>query len=216
MWVDGIIVIVLIFTAVQGYRHGFVRTFLHTVGWILAVVLGFVWYPHVMGFLKEKTRFYTAVHSKIAERIAENASTATDSAMTGIPEVIRGLLDKAVNSATSAIATSISDTLTGLLFNIIGFLAVALLIKLVLLIFTSLFSKEKNGGLIGGIDGLFGLFAGALKGIIIVYILLALMVPVANLSGSSFLMDQINASALGIYLYDNNLILMTVKSLLSF
>jgi uncharacterized membrane protein required for colicin V production len=214
MWVDGIIAIILIFTIVQGYRHGFVHTFIHTVGWILAVVLGFVWYPHVIGFLKEKTGFYDVVHGKIAERIAENAGSVADSAMTGIPEVIRGLLDKAVNSATSTIASSISDTLTGMIFNIIGFLAVALLIKMILLVLTTLFSKEKNSGFIGGIDGLFGLFAGALKGLIIVYILLALMVPIASLSGSSLLSGELKASVLGSYLYDNNLILMTVKSLL--
>lgn len=214
MWVDGIIVIILIFTAVQGYRHGFVQTFIHTVGWVLAVVLGFVWYPHVIGFLKEKTGFYDVVHAKIAERIAENAGSAADSAIAGIPEVIRGLLNKAVDSATNAIASSISDTLTGMIFNIIGFLAVALLIKMVLLVLTTLFSKEKNSGIIGGIDGLFGLFAGALKGIIIVYILLAIMVPISSLSGSPVLSTGLDNSVLGSYLYDNNLILMTVKSLL--
>lgn len=214
MWVDGIIVIILIFATVYGYRRGFVHTFIHTVGWMLAVVLGFVWYPHVINFLKEKTGFYDTVHSKIAERITENASSTTDAAMTGIPEVIRGLLDKTVDSATSAIATSMSDSLSNLIFNIIGFLVVAFAIKLFLLVLTTLFSKEKNKGIIGGLDGFFGLLAGALKGVILVYILLALMVPITSLSGSSFLMGELDGSVLGSYLYENNLILGLVKGFL--
>ena len=214
MWVDCIIAIIVIFTIIQGYRHGFVHTFIHTVGWILAVILGFVWYPHVIGFLKDKTGYYDSIHEKIAERLAENAGNATDSAMSGIPEVIRDLLDKAIDSATSAIASTVSDNLTNLIFNIIGFLVVAIAIKLILMTLTLLFSKEKNGGFIGGVDGFFGLLAGALKGIILVYILLALMVPVTSLTGNSFLIEQLDGSALGSYLYDNNLILKMVKGFL--
>ncbi len=214
MWVDGIIAIIVIFTIVQGYRRGFVHTFIHTVGWILAVILGFVWYPHVIGFFKEKTGFYDSVHGKIAERIAENTQNAAGSATSGIPDVVRDLLDKAIDSAANAIAVSISDSLTNLIFNIIGFLAVAVAIKLVLMTLTYLFSKEKNGGLIGGADGFFGLLAGALKGVILVYILLALMVPVTSLSGSTFLIDQLDGSMVGSYLYDNNMILKIVKGFL--
>jgi len=214
MWVDGLIVIIVIFAIIQGYRRGFVHTFIHTVGWILAVVLGFIWYPHVIGFLKEKTGFYDAIRERIAERVAENAGNTADSVMTGIPEVIRDLLDKAIDSATNAIAVSLSENLTSLIFNIIGFLAVAAAIKLFLMTLTFLFSKEKNDGFIGGIDGFFGLLAGALKGVILIYILLAFMVPVTSLSGSSFLIDQLDGSVLGSYLYDNNLILRMVKGLL--
>ncbi len=128
--------------------------------------------------------------------------------------MIRDLLDRAIDSATSAIALSMSDSLTNLIFNIIGFLVVAIAIKLILMTITILFSKEKNGGFIGGADGFFGLFAGALKGIILIYILLALMVPVTSLSGSSFLIGQLDGSVLGSYLYDNNLILGMVKGFL--
>ncbi len=214
MWVDGAIAIILIVTVVQGYRRGFVYTFIHTVGWLLSVVLGFVWYPHVIKFLKEETGFYEPVHQKIAARIAENTGSAANSAMTDIPEVIRDLLDHAIGTATNAFAQSMSISLSGLIFNIIGFLLIAIVIKLFLLILTLLFSKQRNGGIIGGIDGLTGVFAGALKGLIIVYILLALMVPITSLSGSSFLIGELDGSVMGSYLYDNNLILMVIKGLL--
>lgn len=214
MWVDTIIVSILLYAVVQGFRRGFVQTFLQTVGWILAVVLGFVWYPHVIGFLKENTGYYDSLRGKIAERIAENTGAAADSAMTGIPVVIRDLLDNAVNAVTGAIADTLSISLTNLIFNIIGFLAVVLAIKIILMLFTLMFSKEKRGGLIGAMDGFLGLFIGGLRGMLMIYILLALMVPVSSLYGSPFITDQIDGSMFGSYLYDNNLILKTVKGLL--
>jgi uncharacterized membrane protein required for colicin V production len=214
MWVDVILVSILLYEVIQGFRRGFVHTFVHAVGWILAVALGFIWYPHVIDFLRENTGWYDTVRGKIAERIAEKAGGAADSALTGVPEVIRDLLDNAVNSVTNALAVTLSESLTNLIFNIIGFLAIALAIKIILSLITLLFSKAKRGGMIGVVDGFLGLFAGGLKGIILIYLLLALMVPVAGLWGNSFLTDQIDASAFGSYLYDNNLILKAIKGLL--
>ena len=215
MWVDVIIVVILIYTFIQGFRHGFVRTFINTLGWLLAVILGFVWYPYVIDFLKNKTDFYDSVHAKIIERISENAGAASDSALTGIPDVIKEVIDKAINTATDTITVSVADGLSNIIFNIIGFLVVAIAIKLLLLFITSLFSKTSNEGLVGIIDGFFGFLAGGLKGIIIVYILLALMVPITSLTGSEFIIDKIDSSVIGNYLYNNNLIFWVVKGFLN-
>ncbi len=214
MWVDGILVIILLVTVAYGYRRGFVHTFLHTIGWILSVVLGFVWYPHVLTFLKEKTGLYDLTYRKISDLVTARADSATDSAMSGIPEVIRSLLDKAVTSATDVIASSMSENLANLLFHIIAFLVVAFAIKIVFFIILSLFSKEKNDGLIGKFDGILGLGAGALKGLILIFILLALLVPITSLSGNTLLMDQLDNSVLGNYLYNNNIILALIKDFL--
>ncbi|MBR0599242.1 CvpA family protein [Sinanaerobacter chloroacetimidivorans] len=211
MWFDVIIAAILILSLIQGYRHGFVHTFIHTVGWVLAVVLGFVWFPYVVDFLKNKTDFYSSIQDKIALRIADNAGTATDSALNGFPEVIREAVTKTVDTAADAISASIAGSLANILFSIIAFLIVAAVIKVIILFITSIFSKRSNGGFIGGIDGFFGIFAGALKGIVIIYLLLALMVPVTNLLGSEWLIDELNASVFGNYLYNNNLVFFTVN-----
>lgn len=207
MWVDVIIAVILVYTIIQGFRHGFVHTFIHTIGWLLAVVLGFVWYPYVIDFLKDKTDFYDSVHAKIAERFSENAGSATNSLLESLPRIIRELFTEAFENATNAMASSFADSLSIIIFNIIGFLVVVIGIKLILLFFTSLFSKKSNDGFVGGLDGLLGLVAGGVKGLVIVYILLALMVPITSLSGSTMIIEELEGSVIGSYLYDNNLIL---------
>ena len=214
MWVDGIIAVIIIVSLILGYRNGFAYTFVRTVGWILAVVLGFVWYPHVIQFLKEKTGFYDSVHAAIANRIAENINSTADTALTGIPDVISDLFSKAINAAADALSVSMADNFSNIIFNIIGFLVVAIAIKLVLMFITRIFSKKSNDGIIGGIDGFFGILAGAARGIIIVYLLLALLVPVTSLTGSPVLSDAVGSSVIGDYLYNNNLIFSAVKDFL--
>lgn len=214
MWFDVAIVALLIFTIVEGFRRGFVHTFIHTAGWILAVVLGFVWYPHALDYLKNQTGIYNSINGKITARITEDAGSASNAALSNIPEVIRGILEKAIDSATDAIALTLSDSLSRLVFNILAFLLVVLAIKLILLFITTLLSKKKNSGILGGIDGFLGILSGALKGIVLVYILLALIVPVTSLWGNTILIDELNKSTIGLYLYDNNLILWAVRDFL--
>lgn len=210
MWVDSVIVVIIIFSLIQGFRCGFINTFIHTLGWVLAIILGFAWYPYVLDFLKNKTNFYETIQKKIMERIAENANSATESAVDGLPQVIKDV----IGNATDAIANSLAYGLSNIIFNIIAFLVVALAIKLVLYIISSLFSKTSNEGVLGCIDGFLGLIAGGLKGFIIVYILLALLIPVTSLTDTEFIIDELNNSVLGSYLYENNLIFIAIKGFL--
>ncbi|MGI6732363.1 MAG: CvpA family protein [Anaerovoracaceae bacterium] len=207
MWIDIIIVIILIYAIIQGFRNGFVRTLFYTVGWLVAVVLGFAWYPHVVDYLKEKTDFYHLVHGKVLDRFTESAGTATGSIIDSLPNVLQDLFAQAFENAGNAMASSFADSLSHLIFNLIGFLVVILVMKLALSIITSLFSKKSRGGIVGGIDGFLGLLAGGATGVIIVYISLALLVPFASLYGSTTIMNGLEDSIIGNYMYNNNLLL---------
>ena len=50
MWMDIAIAAIILLSAGFGFASGFVKTFLHTVGWILSIVLGFIWYPQLKAF----------------------------------------------------------------------------------------------------------------------------------------------------------------------
>ncbi|MDD2216047.1 MAG: CvpA family protein, partial [Eubacteriales bacterium] len=99
-------------------------------------------------------------------------------------------------------------------FQIISFLAVVIGIRLLFILLSSLFGKKRNKGITGFVDGFFGLIVGMLKGAILVFLLLALLVPVIGLSGGDFLADSLRDSSIASTLYDNNLILLIIKDLL--
>jgi hypothetical protein len=80
------------------------------------------------------------------------------------------------------------------------------------LLFSSLFSKKHNDGIIGFLDGSFGLIAGAIKGLLLIFILLALLVPVISLSSGNGLASALEASRIAGTLYDNNYLLLIVKT----
>jgi len=200
MWMDIAIGAIIFISFVLGYVRGFMNTFFHTVGWILSIVLSFVWYPKVSMFLKEKTGFYETINARLAERISTSNTDTANQVLNGIPDVLK----EAVDTAANALAKSFANGLSDVLFSVISFLIVAIGIKLIFLVLTSLFSKRSNNGLTGFFDGVFGAAFGGLKGIVLVLILLALLIPIINLTSSEFLQNALDSSHFAKSLYDGN------------
>lgn len=208
MWLDIVIAVIFVLSTAHGYRKGFVRTFIHTAGWLLAIILGFAWYPRVEAFLIENTNLYNIVNEKIQGRVTEQGTSIVDPVSDNIPTILKGVIDTAEDAVTSVL----TDGLSGFLFHMISFLAIVIFIRLIFLLISSLLSKKHHDGLIGFIDGFLGLLAGALKGIILIFILLALMVPAISLYSGDFLVNGLAESRVAYTLYDNNLILLIIKS----
>ncbi len=207
MWMDIVIAVVFVISTAVGFRRGFVHTFIHTAGWLLSIVLGFVWYGWVENFLRTKTNFYFTIYDKIADRVAEEGTSAATSFTENMPSILQELADSIKNSVASAIASGVAD----FLFKIICFLLVVVSLRLVFLLLSSLLSKKHNDGFLGFVDGVFGLLAGSVKGLLLIFLLLALLIPVMSLSSGDGLSSALESSKIAGVLYDNNYLLLLVK-----
>jgi len=208
VWMDVVVALIFVISTAVGFRQGFVHTFIHTAGWLLSIVLAFAWYAKVENFMRNKTNFYDTVYNKVAERVAEEGSSAGVSFTKDMPVILQEFIDSIKNSVADAIAMGVSD----FLFKVICFLLLVIAIRLVFMLFSSLFSKKNNEGFLGFIDGVFGLLAGAIKGLLIIFLLLALLVPVIGLSSGDSLAATLESSRIAGILYDNNYLLLMLKS----
>ncbi|WP_312647328.1 CvpA family protein [Aminipila sp.] len=211
MILDIIVAVVIIGTMVQGYRHGLLQTLVHTVGWFLALAFAFIWSPKFNAFILDNTDLYSSIYGNINEKVS---TTLTPAEMQGsMPTIIQDSLTNLINSLSGSISVGLSN----LLFKIACFLIITLAVQIVLHIAISLVSKERNHGITGFLDGCIGMVFGFIKGIVYVFILLTLMVPIASLADPkvmTFLMENLGNSYLAGELYDNNLILLIMKDLL--
>ncbi len=208
MWLDIVIGLIFVVSTAAGFRQGFVRTFIHTAGWILSLVLGFAWYSRVEEYLRTETNFYDSIYDKIADRIVADGSAAVGSFTAGLPSILNEFIDSFKNNVAAVIASGVAD----FLFRIICFLLVVIGIRLAFLFLSSLLSKKNNEGLLGFVDGFFGLLAGAVKGLLLIFLFLALLVPVISLSTGDGLSAALESSRIAGVLYDNNYLLLMVKT----
>ncbi len=213
MVMDIAVIVIIVLSIALGIKTGFVRTFAHAVGWILSLVLGFAFATPVAEFLKSKTAVYDTILETLTEKFVGATSNVTES-LNALPRILADSFANLTHTITVNAATNIAD----FVFIVLSFLIVVVIVKIVLLIFVELFSRKNRDGVIGFADGLFGALAGALRGFVIVYILLALLVPVLNLIDSSALdtvVGWLGSSYIAGDMYDNNLILLIIRDFIA-
>ncbi|MDR1245759.1 MAG: CvpA family protein [Clostridiales Family XIII bacterium] len=215
MWLDILIIITVILSMAQGYRRGLISTVLRAFGWLFSIVAAAIVYPYATDWLSGHTEIYDNIRLGLEERFSAHLSEKAGEIMWDIPAVVADAADKLV----SALAVSVSDGLASVCFMVFVYIALVLSIKLTVFIITFLFSKRSRGrgGIISGIDGFLGLVFGAGRGIIVVFVLLALILPVSLFVGESanaVVSDALFSSMFAGELYANNPLLLLTDRLI--
>lgn len=211
MIIDIVLLSILIVIMALGYRYGFIYTFFHVLGWFISLGCGFFFSPGVKAHLIEADYFYTRVYEKVLEKIPGGFSEGSFES-NGIPSLVTDFVTGLANSVTENIAQGVTD----LIMTMISFLIVVLLVKLVLFFIIAGFSKKNNPGATGIIDGILGLGFGFIKGMIVLYIILAFMIPIINLASPEHtfsLLTSLDSSVIAKDLYNNNPILLLTNQL---
>lgn len=216
MALDVCLGIIFLLSVIAGYRKGFTESFLHTVGWILALILGFIWTPTVVSFLRHSTGLEETLRTVLTERLfgllpsaadPGTLSTSSSAPIFSSEDILKGIPDILSDyfaDAGSVIGTNMIENLISIILSIVALLLIILLIKLIFFIVISLFSKKKRKGLIGFSDGALGFLFGGIRGGLIVCIFLALFLPLTNLTNSDWLLQQLESSTYAIKIYNNN------------
>lgn len=211
MILDIIILAILVITMVFGFRKGFMYAFIHTLGWILSIVIGF----SGAGMLKEQLVLHTMLdenlYAKLSERLVQSFDAATSSADT-LPLILNQSIDTAASNAGQVLAQQLTD----LFLIIFSFLLIVVAIKLICFLLTQIFSRKKNKNFIGFVDGILGLVAGSIKGILLVFLFLMLLLPAVNLmspESMKLVLSALEDSTLAGTLYDANFLVLVLNNL---
>ncbi|QIB68117.1 CvpA family protein [Aminipila butyrica] len=210
MILDAIIAAVVIGSMLRGFHHGLLRSFVRLAGWLASLSAAFILSPKFNDFILEHTNCYDSIYENVNKKVSTTMSPAE---MQGsMPTIIQEPLTNMVHTLSGSISAGLSN----LFFTIACFLIVVLAVQVVLHTIISLFSREHNDGISGLLDGTAGMLFGFIKGIIYVFVLLALMIPTVSLffpEALTLLTENLNASHLAGELYNNNLILLIMQDL---
>jgi hypothetical protein len=94
MWMDIAIGLIFVLSTASGFRKGFVRTFIHTAGWVLSIIVGFVFFSRVENFLRANTNFYDNIYNKISGQIEAGGSSAIHTLTTDMPLILQEVIDR--------------------------------------------------------------------------------------------------------------------------
>ncbi len=210
MAIDIFLFILLVVITALGYRNGFIYTLFHTLGWLISLLIGFVFTPMLKKYMIQSDIFYTSIKEQVLLRMPGGLEDHPLTAE-GIPQSIRRMMDDMATSLTDSAASGVTD----FLMTVAAFLILVMASKILLYILIALFSKRNNPGATGIIDGLLGLGVGFIKGFVVVYLVLAIMIPAVNLASPDHafsLLTSLDSSLMAKDLYDNNPLLLLFRS----
>lgn len=212
MILDILAVVILLFSIIGGARKGFARTCFSFMQWFICIIAGFFLCTPVKEYLSSHTTLDESIHNYVLDQI--HTTIEESSPYQTIPDLFRSWLQ----GEGSDFIYGSSANLTDIILSVLAFLLVILAVKIAGGLFILLFSKEYHDGAIGCLDSVLGFLFGAVRGVLLLLILFALLVPVLTLLPGTLsiaLKTTLDQSMIATVLYDDNLLLVLLRDLFS-
>jgi len=225
-WLLILVVALLLGNVLWGYKQGFMRVVLSIVSWVLVLVVCYVVTPMVAETILDKTELQTIVQTtindKVNEVVANVAEGVADEA--GIAE-LEATLPAEIKEAVLGEHDSLADVLKAegkikidtapiaqSAASLIALVIVLVVTRLAIFVLDKILGLASKLPLIGSTDKMLGLVAGAAKGLIYCWIVLAVVAMLALTGTNTELIAMVNDSVLLTWLHENNIIVNMLTS----
>lgn len=239
-WLLIIVILVLAGNIVWGFSRGFLRVIYSMLAWI-AILVFVTWAtPYVANVLTEKTNIDNRIESNLDEKLHELVIGDTngqkedrepDAQNPGqgkknyrdlqmkLPDAVTNKLFDTNKIADQILEGSgaydvVAGRATDLVMRVISFVLVLLITVISFHLLSVVLKVVEKLPLIGGINRLLGLFAGLVKGILIIWLTFAIIAMAGTTDIGIALISYIYESPLLIWVYENNFVLTLLMTFL--
>ncbi len=217
--IDGIIILIFALFVFLGYKRGLIGVAFKILSFLAALVIAFVLYKPVAGFIIDNTTFDEQIENAIIdsakkeENLQEGESTVNQEESTTskvITDYINEQVENISQQAKEDIANSVARDIAVNVINGISLISLFIVAKIVLLFAKALSDLIAKLPLIKQFNKIGGTLYGILEGLLIIYLVLAIISFIAPMIETSGIPQAINQSIVGSYLYNNNLLLKVI------
>jgi len=221
-------VILIAFFAIRGFMKGFLLTAFSLASFVISIVASFVIAPALSGYLQESA-FADAVNTRIERTVfaREDGDYIEQTPVQGevqqeqnflieslpLPEFAKeALIDNNEIDIYNIIGATgfesyVSSYITKLVINILSFLGVFAVVKLVLVVIGHLLDLAGRLPVLGPLNKLAGLAFGAANGLLIIWVICCAATAFSGSAFGSYINNGLSASPVTSFLYNNNFVL---------
>lgn len=221
--VDIIILLIMAICIFFGYKKGLIRVAVNILGFFIALLIALILYTPISNFIINHTPIEETLQEAISgtvksyvikenEEEIKNEET-TDNSPKVMTDYINGFIEKEkqnVQQTEKEIIDNVSKTVAINLIKIAVGILVFIIAKIALIFVKVLAKLISNLPIIGQFNKLGGAIYGILQGLLVIYILFAVLSVFAPTMEESGLLTAVNSSTIGSIMYNNNIILKIV------
>jgi len=209
--IDIVVVAFILLSIWMGYKRGLIDCLVKIASFAIAIVLAIVLCVPVGTFITETTQIDENISQTIEETLASNIEEQTEAEDSNMPEVITDYIAEQIKNATAetqdAIAKEVSGKVTTIIINGIAFIGIFLVARFALFFFRKIADLFAKIPLIKQVNESGGVAYGALRGVFVVYLVLAVISFILPLILHTGIIEALNTSFVTSVLYNNNLLL---------
>jgi len=212
--VDIAIVLIIALTTFLGYKKGLIKVAFSIVSFILAIIIAFILFKPVSTLVINTTNIDDNLKQTIYEKLeskeltVENAEALEEQDVPqAVVDDIVGYIKEAGSQAQDDVALVVSEQLTTTIINIGVALILFILARIILFFVRALADLIAKLPILNQLNKTGGTIYGVLKGLIIIYIILTVITLIMPVINNQTITDAINASYIGKFMYDNNIII---------
>ncbi len=207
---DFVGVAILLLMGFWGMKKGLVRTVFGLISILLSLVIALSLYPVVTDFL-EDSPLGTAVHTQVENMFDANAEAkapeATEETPSSLPDVLKNSIQAATDRAVNSVKVTAADAVADLALKILSILIVFILTRIILWVLQRVLNIIAKLPVIHTANKLLGGVAGVLSGILVVYLILALLTFTTTLKSFETPTRYVLESTYISEMYHNNIVL---------
>ena len=205
--IDFLILLIILICTFIGYKRGLVKVVVGLLAFVIALVASVILYKPISNLIIEKTNLDDNIQAGIYEEIKGEDIEKSDN---GIIEFANQYLVSEMKEVTAEL---ISESITETIIEVITFIILLILIRIILMFANAIFGLIAELPIIKQFNKVGGTIYGILQGIIINYIIFAIIIVGIQIAkvDKVTIDNTIGESKIGSVLYNDNIIIKLLK-----
>lgn len=232
-WVDVVIAIILVYNLFKGFSRGFIRSVAGIIAYVLSALLAKMYYKSSAIYMVNEYRWFGDMKSSISNHIkssfASNSQVSYVDPQTIDPSIFTSInlppsiKEEVVNFFTEFTSMStggnavdrFSDYFSDFIINGIAFLLIFFTCLIAIKLISILLDTFVKLPILKQVNQLSGIIFGGIKGCLIIYLLMTVVIFTTPIISNRLVMDSIKVSTLGSFFYNYNIFLFIIDNIVS-
>lgn len=212
--IDLIVIGIIFLSTFLGYRKGLIGVVFKIASFIIAIIITLILFKPISNYIINNTEFAQTIENTIVQKLStaeiENGQIKQENS--NLPEVIVNYinvgLQDTVNEAKDSIVKIVARNLAETIIDIIVIIGLFIITRLLLLFAKAILEAISEIPIIKQFNKAGGILYGILRGLLLIYLTLAIISLILPMLDKTAILNIINNSILTKVLYNNNIILM--------
>ena len=203
---DLVLLAILVISIIYGYKRGLVNVIFSLCAFLLSLIITIILYNPITNFIINNTE----LDENIKEIIIENGiiediynEDSENSSSEYIQKYIQDIVIDNTNEAIEETAGLMAEKVVAIIVSIGLFIVV----RLILIVLRFIMAGIANLPIISQFNKLGGTAYGILVGLVIIYVILAILFFIVSVNNNQTILNLIDTSIVSKILYSNNIIL---------